>query len=512
MTPPLLPAPFAVDDLRKSYGGIPVLRGVDLRIEPGEIHALLGANGAGKSTLIKCVSGAEKPDSGNILIGGRCYRSLTPRQARQAGVAVIHQQPALAESLNVADNIFLGNEPCHGPIRSRRHAKTEAAKTLALLGASFPADANLRDLGNGELALVEIAKALVTHPRLVILDEPTAALTEREVQKLTTHMHQLRSMGIPILFITHRLTEALEIADEITVLRNGRCVVSEKSAMLTRDDLVRAIIDPARSPTAAASRSEREHDLSSPDTHSTPALFESHNLCGARFGPISLRVQRGEVIGLYGLVGAGRTEYLETIAGVRKSASGSIIWSGTRLSLRRPADAVSAGIALVPSDRLRESVFADLSGADNLLLPRTANLAWHSVIRSRRHESQIFDETALRLDLRPHSPQLTARRFSGGNQQKLVLGRWLNRAGQCDLLLLDEPTDGVDIGARGDLYTAIDEFVASGGAVIIASSEPDELTLVAHRVIVLARGRIAGIIPAENLSEHSLLRLAHHGE
>ncbi|WP_083884116.1 sugar ABC transporter ATP-binding protein [Nocardia higoensis] len=497
---------FAVHGLRKSYGGLPVLRGVDLTVEPGEIHALLGANGAGKSTLIKCLSGAESPDAGEIMVRGRRQHDLTPRVAREAGVAVIHQTPSLTLTLDVADNIFLGNEPTRGPwLRNRRRAVARSAELLSELGSDIAPDADLRSLGNAELAVIEIAKALAREPAVLILDEPTASLTEREVVQLAVQMRRLRDRGLPLLFVTHRLTEALELADRVTVLRGGEVVLNSAAAELSKDDLVAAIVGP-RSASVLSRRARR------PAGVDTSPRLDVRDLSGPGVGPVRLRVAPGEIVGLFGLVGAGRTELLETLAGARRRSGGQVFLDGRRVTHRSPGDAIADGVALVPSDRLRKSIFATLSGETNVMVSRLSTTARYGLVRSRAAERATFSRTAKSLGLWPSRGDLDANRYSGGNQQKLVIGRWLNGIGTVRLLLLDEPTDGVDVGARDELYAAVREFAGKGGAVLLASSEPEELMAVADRVVVLARGRVAGELGHESLDEHGLLRLAHAGE
>jgi ABC-type sugar transport system ATPase subunit len=492
-----------VRSLHKSYEGVPVLRGVDLTVGDGEIHALLGANGAGKSTVIRCLSGAERPDSGTVTVAGRTHSALTPAEARREGIAVIHQTPTVALSLDVAENVTLGVEPRRGPFRRRRAAREQAASVLRDLGSELAPRDDPTTLGNAGLQVIEIAKAMVRNPRVLILDEPTAALTEREVERLAERMRRLKARGLPLLFVTHRLTEALELADRVTVLRDGRVVLSAPAAELNKGDLVTAIA--GRRQAQARDRPRRVSEV-------RPSL-EVRGLAGPGFGPVDLTVGEGEIVGLYGLVGAGRTELLETLAGARRATAGGARIAGERLSLRSPAAVLGQGVALVPSDRLRTSIFPTLPAADNVLLPSYAHLARAGTARDRRAEQTLFGAVAGAMSLAPNRPHLAAARYSGGNQQKLVIGRWLNPRTGCRLLLLDEPTDGVDVAARAELYAALRRFVTTGGtAALLASSEPEELLAVADRVIVLARGRISGVLQRTDLDEHTLLELAHAGE
>lgn len=494
---------FAVENLSKSYAGVPVLKGVDLSVADGEIHALLGANGAGKSTLIKCMSGAEQPSGGTIVIGDERYSSLNPKEGHRAGVAVIHQEPSLALSLNLTENIFLGEELTAGPFVRRRAQEAEAKHWLARLGVNIAPRASLTSLGNAELQVVEIVKALRRKPQLLILDEPTASLTEDEARQLAEHMLALKDQQMPMLYVTHRLHEVFELADRVTVLRGGEIVLSGPVKSFSRAELVSAIVGRTLDPTSAR-RAQATDAARAP-------VMRVRGLVAAGVGPLDLDLHSGEILGVFGLVGSGRTELLETAFGARQLHGGSIEVNDRPLNLRRPAVAVANGIALVPSDRLRKSVLAELSAIDNTLLPSFRRLARFG-IRRRGAEREAFDGAAAGLNLQPRRTDLEARRFSGGNQQKLVLARWLGAEQQCHVLLLDEPTQGVDVGARRELYDALRAFARPGRGVIVTSSEPEELLQLAHRVLVLSRGRLVGTLRGDEISEQRLLDLAHFQE
>ncbi len=493
---------LAVRGLTKRFGGVTVLDSVDLAVADGEIHALLGANGAGKSTLIKCVSGALAADAGEIEIGSQRFEALTPREAWEAGLAVIYQELSVVTTLNLVDNIFLGDERRKGPLVLKSEQRREAQEWLARLGLEhLNTRTPLSRLGNAELQVVEIIKALRKEPAVLILDEPTAALSEAETQRLGAHMRTLREQGLPLLFVTHRLAEVFEFADRVTVLRGGKVVISGSVADLTRRDLVRAIVG------ATAEKTGTENG-SAPLAAAKP-LLELHGLLGGGIGPLDASVVAGSILGVFGLVGSGRTELLETLFGARRLNAGTVRLDGQLLKVRHPADAVGAGIALVPSDRLRKGIFSTLKASDNMLLASFSRLARGGILRRRQLEQRGFTEAAEQLDLRPPRPNLEARRFSGGNQQKLVLGRWLRLQRRCKLLLLDEPTQGVDVGARGELYRVIRAFARDGASVILTSSEPEELIEVADEVLVLSRGRAVGRLSREEMTETRMLELAH---
>lgn len=492
--------PFAVHGLYKSYGGVEVLKGVDLKVADGEIHALLGANGAGKSTLIKCLSGAIEPDSGVMIVGAEKYDGFTPKTAKQAGISVIYQDLSLATSLDVADNMFLGQELRWGPFVRRRAQRREAAEWLAALGSGIKATASLSSLGNAGLQAVEIAKALRTRPRVLILDEPTAALSEKEAETLGRQMLELKKQNLPLLYVTHRLAEVFALADRVTVLRGGRVVLSGAVKDFSREDLVGAIAGERIARGRPSARTEAP----------VPAV-EIRGLLAAGIGPVDLDIRKGEVLGVFGLVGSGRTELLETIFGTHRCFAGSITIDGKPCPIGSPPASVAAGVALVPSDRLRKSIIASLSAGENMLLPVYRSLSAFG-IRWRSRERASFDTAVGRLNLQPPRIDLEARRFSGGNQQKLVIARWLNEIRRCRLLMLDEPTQGVDVGARRDIYAAIRASAAAGVSMLVTSSEPEELVQIADRVVVLSAGRIAAILDHHEIEENRLLTLAHQME
>jgi len=491
--------PFETRGLVKSYNGVTVLHGVDLRVADGEVHALLGANGAGKSTLIKCVSGAVAPDRGEIVIDGRSHRALTPRGAREAGVAVIYQDLSLATSLDVADNVFLGRELRRGPFIRHAEQRAVTRRWLRRLKAPFEPTTPLSELGNADLQVVEIIKALNARPKVLILDEPTAALSEVEAAALAVQVRRLKETGLPILYVTHRLGEALDLADRVTVLSGGRVALSARISEVTRADLVAAI----------AGRRVDRPARPEPVPPGEP-LLTAEGLVADGVGPLDLQLRRGEVTGVYGLLGSGRTELCETLAGARRTHRGRVALAGRPLT-GGPARRVAAGVALVPADRLRRGVFATLPTRDNVLLPSYTRLA-RGPLRRRARELAVFRAAAGDLRLRPDRPDVEARTLSGGNQQKLVVARWLHAPHRCRVLLLDEPTQGVDVGARAELYRAVRAAARDGRAVLVTSSEPEELVQVADRVLVLAHGRVAAELRGGDVTESRMLELAHLDE
>ncbi|CAL9282115.1 sugar ABC transporter ATP-binding protein [Streptomyces sp. SudanB52_2052] len=486
-----------VSGLTKSFGGVRALDGVDLTVPAGQVHALLGHNGAGKSTLIKCLGGAFPPDAGTIEIGGTTYTRLTPRESIAAGVAIIFQTLSVVDALTVAENIFLGQEwTRHGRV-DRRAQEEVAAGLLERVAARCSPRDRVGDLPTGQRQLVEIAKALSRSASVLVLDEPTAALSGAETDALAERVEDLRAQGLAIVHVTHLLAEVERLADAVTVLRDGRVAHRTTVAGRTRRDLVAAI---AGRPAEA---------VRGPRRTPTPPRLVVEGLRGPGFGPLGITVAEGERVGLFGLIGSGRTRVLETLYGRRRATAGTIRVGDRAVTPARPADALAAGIALVPADRRAQGLFPSLSAQDNALLPALRPLARHGV-RALRAERRVFGALAAAVGLRPARPGLPAGAFSGGNQQKLVLGRWINEARHVDVLLLDEPTQGVDVGARQEIYRVVSALAEEQGtAVLFASSDPEEIVALADRCLIVARGRIVGELSGTELTEQSLLSAVH---
>ncbi|KAA9159846.1 sugar ABC transporter ATP-binding protein, partial [Microbacterium lushaniae] len=431
----------AVRGLTKRYGATVALDDVTLEIPDGEVHALLGHNGAGKSTLIACLGGGAHPSAGVLEIDGREYAGLSPRESIAAGVAVIYQHLSVLENLTVAENLFIGQERTRGGFIRRREQQALAREALANIGAhGIDPDMKVAALPIGQRQMVEIAKVLQRDARLLILDEPTAALSRAEAARLGELVRELAGRGIAILYVTHLLGEVLALADAATVMRNGRAVWSARGDEITRDSLVGAISDGHGA----------THDRPLPPrTGETPALAV-RGLSGPGLGPVDISVAPGEIVACYGLIGSGRTRFFNTVFGRLPRTSGTVSVDGVPRDATSPARALKGGIALVPGDRAREGLFASLSALDNIVVSTLGALA-RGGIRSLAAERGVFDRVASWLALRPMSSDLAAGRFSGGNQQKILLGRWVNDAARTRVLLLDNPTQGVDVGARKDI-------------------------------------------------------------
>jgi ribose transport system ATP-binding protein len=493
--------PLQIRELSKAFGGELALDGVDLDIADGEIHALLGPNGSGKSTLIGCLSGRLTPDGGTIDLGAGPRRRFTPRSAFAAGAAVIYQHFSLISSLSVVDNVFLGSEQTGFGYRLDRRAEARAADmALAELGAGLKTSTPVAALSVGQKQLVEIAKAMRHEPKLLVLDEPTAALGEAEARALGQQLRRLRDAGLAILYVTHLLGEVFDIADKVTVLRDGRTVLSSPTTELGRDEVIRAI-----APRGGAVARERTEDRGA-EAESQLSL-RSFTVPGV--GPIDLEVGVGEVLGIFGLLGSGRSELLEGLYGIRGKTGGEVRLADKSFTPRSASRSLRRGLALVPADRGSQSILADMTALDNMLLPHFGKVG-RPLWRARRRERAAFEATAGLLRLKPPIAGSPARNYSGGNQQKLVVGRWLTDSSEVRMLLLDEPTQGIDIGARADLYELVRSFArGEDRAVLFTSSDPDEVEALADRVLVLVRGRIVAELSGEQITSERMLDLAH---
>jgi ribose transport system ATP-binding protein len=478
--------------IEKRFGGTLALAGAELSAEAGQVHALLGENGAGKSTLMKIVAGIESPDAGRLLLDGAEYAPRGPLAARRAGVAIVHQEPLLCPDLSVAENVLLGVEPTRFGLIDRRARREQAERALARVrvreraGRLLP-EASARGLAPGDRQLVAIARALAqSECRVLVLDEPTSSLSAEDVDRLFLVVRDLRDAGLTILYISHFLEELTRIADAFTVLRDGKSVGSGKIADVTHDDLV----------TLMAGRQVEQLFVRSRRAPGEVALSLSQ-LSGQR-RPItaSLELRRGEVLGIAGLVGAGRSELLRAVFGLDPVRSGQIR-VGAYVGPASPARRLAQGVGMSSEDRKGEGLAESLSLADNLTLSKLPLLV--SPARLAGATRRMIE----RLRIRAQSPAQLARQLSGGNQQKLALARLLHH--DVDVLLLDEPTRGIDVRSRAEIYRLIDELALSGKAVLVVSSHFPELLGIADRIAVMRRGVLGPARPANELDEHGLI-------
>ncbi len=486
-----------VNNVIKNFGAVRALRGVSLSLCAGEVHALLGENGAGKSTLIKLITGAHQPDGGDIAIGGHVEHRLTPASAHALGVAAIYQQPALFPDLSVAENIALGLERPRPARRVRwGERRSRARDLLQRIGAHIDPDAEVRRLSMPEQQLVEIARALGAGARIMIMDEPTASLTQQEVQLLFGVIRELRSHAVGVIYISHRLDEIFAIADRVTVLRDGESVGSHPVSAVGETDLIKLMVGREIS------------TIFRPSERPPGAAVLSLSGVGCRASgvhDVTLHVRSGEVLGVAGLVGAGRTELARILFGITPADAGEIVLDGVPLVIRSPRDALAAGIGYLPEDRRRHGVILELPVAANItlaILPRLFPRSWLRFSTERQVASEYCRDLAVKtttVDAPTHS-------LSGGNQQKVALARWL--ATKPRVLILDEPTQGVDIGAKAEIHRIIRHLAASGLAVLMISSDLPEVLGMSDRIAVMRGGTVVAMSDAADATAHLVMAAA----
>ncbi|MEV6065094.1 sugar ABC transporter ATP-binding protein [Nocardia sp. NPDC052001] len=488
-----------VTGLTKRYPGVTALDGVDLSVTAGEIHVLIGENGAGKSTLVKCLAGLEQPDSGRMRLGGAEHRPGSAAAALHAGIQVVHQELALLPALTVAENLFLQRMPRRFGIVDRREMRRRAAGLLEQVGLDVSPDTPVGRLGIAQMQLVEIAKALSTECRLLIMDEPTATLTPRETATLFKVMRRLREEGVAIIFISHHLDEIFEIGDRVTVLRNGTGVAARDIAGLDIPGLVRMMV---------GRELAAEYPPVTPRELGPELLRVRELTVTPRTPPISFTVRAGEVVGVAGLVGSGRTEAMRAIFGADRAAGGAVTVRGNATRIPNPRAAVRRGISLLTEDRKAQGLVLDLSIAANLSLASLDQVSGLGLLR-RGAENSSARALSDKLRIKSSGVEQTVRALSGGNQQKVVLGRWL--AADTDLLIVDEPTRGIDVGARYEIHQLLLNLADTGKGVLMVSSDLSELIGVCDRILVFSAGRITGEIARPDFDPEHILNLAYSG-
>ena len=483
-------------DAAKSYGAVRALRDANLSLRPGEVRALIGENGAGKSTLVKVLGGVVRRDAGAMLVDGAEVDFHSPHAARDAGIAVIYQEPTLFPDLSVAENVVMGFHPLRGFKRiDRGRMQGEVKALLDRLGVRLDPERPVRGLSIADQQIVEIAKALSLDARVLIMDEPTAALSGPEVARLFSVVRALQEHGAAVLFISHRLDEVFTICDTVTVMRDGAVVHDARTADMTTDEMVRRMVG---------------RDLSAlfpkQDAQVGEKVLEVKRLTREGvFFDVSLDVRAGEIVALAGLVGAGRSEVARAIFGIDKADAGHVEMAGKRLPGGRPLAAMRAGLGFVPEDRRQQGLVMDLSIARNVSLTRLRALSRAGLIRSSA-ENSLAEEWAARLQLKYHRLGDSVGTLSGGNQQKVVLGKWLATGPK--VLIVDEPTRGIDVGTKAEVHRLMSELAGQGVAVLMISSELPEVLGMADRVLVMHEGRITGELSRADANEESVIRLA----
>ena len=484
--------------ISKRFPGVHALKEVSLRLHAGEVLAVIGENGAGKSTLMKILAGVQEADSGEFLVEGRPERVDSVRTASRLGIALIHQELSLADNLDVGSNLFLGREPRRGVFLDRARQNREAAEALARVGLDCSPETPIALLSQGRQQLVEIARAVNSGARVIIMDEPTSSLSQGETDRLYSVVRDLKSRGVGVIYISHRLGEVTTLADRVTVLRDGQNAGELARGEINHDAMVRLMVgrDLVRHHRPARGQGEPVLDVRSLRTLAHPGR------------EVSFSVAPGEIVGIAGLVGAGRTEVLRAVFGIDAVVGGEIRVAGTRVPTASPREAIEHGLALVPEDRKHQGVFLEMAVGANTTLASLGHRARWGFIRGNT-ERQRAAELIAQLDVRPPNPDQTAQFLSGGNQQKVVLAKWL--ALKPRVLLLDEPTRGVDVGAKQEIYRLMEELAERGVAIVFVSSELEEVLRMSDRTLVMHEGRISGTLSREELSEEAVMHLATGG-
>ncbi|WP_104081280.1 sugar ABC transporter ATP-binding protein [Cryobacterium sp. Y11] len=490
---------IAMRGIVKRYPGVTALRDVSLSIEPGEVMALVGENGAGKSTLLKILAGAARADEGVIEVSGQVVQVHSPRESQAHGIAVIYQELNLANDLSVAENIYVGREPKtrFGTVDFNA-MKSGASRLLTSLGINISPDEIVGNLNIALRQMVEIAKALLVDARVVVMDEPTSSLTEEEVETLLTLVRQLRSTGVSVIYVSHRMREIFEIADRITVMRDGSVVGVCDAQTTSPNDIVQMMVGRELEDLYGIRTVPVDHTA-------TPTLEVRGLSSGSLLHDVSFAVRPGEIVALAGLIGAGRSDAAMTIFGAVKRRRGEILIAGQPMALRTPNEAMAAGIGFVPEDRKHQGLFLGLSVRENMSsasLPRISRLS----VVSQRRDRELARRYAKQLGLRESAIEVAAGTLSGGNQQKVVLARWLARLPK--LLILDEPTRGVDVGAKAEIYQLIRTIAGEGVAVLVISSELTEVLGIADRILVMREGYGVGELDAAQATEKRVMAMA----
>jgi inositol transport system ATP-binding protein len=490
--------------ISKSFPGVRALESVDFEVDAAEIHAFLGENGAGKSTLLKILSGAQTQDTGSIFFNGSLANFGSPQAAQIAGIVTIYQEFTLAPDMTIAENVFIGREPGSRLFISRRSLEKQTQALMERIGLERSANALVRDLSVAEQQMVEIARAISMKSRLIVMDEPTSALSRTEVQKLFEIIRALKRDGISTIFVTHRLEEVFEICDRYTVLRDGRHVGAGAVSEISLDGIIRMMVGrelgllaKRQSTHATNNIALAVESLSRRRKNTDASAIELHD--------ISFNVKKGEILGIAGLVGAGRTETARAIFGADKTDSGRVIVGGARANITSPRDAIEHGIGLVPEDRKQQALFLALAIRTNLSIAAHDRISSLGVFISRAKEDKLVEEYKKLLNIRMASPDQIVGNLSGGNQQKVVLARWL--ALRPKVLIVDEPTRGIDVGAKVEVHNLLFEMAASGIAIIVISSELPEVLALSDRIVTMREGRITGEMSGTDADQEKLMTL-----
>lgn len=494
---------LSLKKINKSFGGIHALKGVDFELKKGEVHALIGENGAGKSTLIKILTGVYKPDSGEIILNGSKITVNNPIDARKKGIAAIYQELSLIESLTVAENIFLGNEPTLTPlgICNRKKIISDSEAYLNKFGINIDCRKLVSDLGMGQKRVIEIVKALVTNAEILLLDEPTTGMSKAEIDTLFEIIRSLKDKNVTMIYISHYLDEVFCVCDRSTVFRDGSNVATYEMNNVTMNELVRSMIGKEIS-------FRGTHEIKSFDGKNVVLKLDEFQ-SELMKQPISFDLRESEILGITGIVGAGKSELALSIFGNAKKISGKMFIHGKEVNFHSPHDTKGCKIAFVPEDRKSQGLFLDDTVADNMVIVNIEEIQSGLKLLDNKKKTKISTEMGAKLRIQPLKVEIPARDLSGGNQQKAVLGKWL--LGNPDIVILDDPTRGIDVGAKAEIHQLINGLAEQNKGIIVLSSEFDELISLCDRLIILYKGKIAGELLTKQATTEKLLSLSLGG-
>ena len=483
------------EDIVKSYPGVLALNHVSLDIRKGEIHALVGENGAGKSTLIKCCTGAVLPSGGKISVNGKKFSSFTPKLSAENGIVAIYQEFNLVGELSVAENIFLGRAIRKGLIVDKKAMCDRARNIFEQLSLKINPDELVKNLAVGYQQLVEIAKALSQNARILIMDEPTAPLTKKEVGVLFSIIEKLKKQGMTIIYISHRMDEIFKLSDRITILRDGSKIKTIDTKDTNVDDLIKLMVG----------RSLNEKFPSRSTVPASKEILSVEHLYGNGLTDISFKIYGGEILGFAGLIGSGRTETAQILFGIKRKKSGKIVMSEKEISPKSPREAMECGIALVPEDRKQQGALLGMSVHNNITLAVLHKLSTFCLIR-KKEDKKTSESFRKELNIKTPSLEQLVKNLSGGNQQKVVVAKWL--ASDPDLIIMDEPTRGIDVGAKFEIYKLMNSLVEKGKTILMISSEMEELIGMADRIVVLSEGRVTGTVVKNDFNQEIIMKYA----
>ena len=486
-------------NMTKSFGGIRALKNVSFSVKPGETHCLVGENGAGKSTLMKCLFGLYSMDEGEIFYEGAPVRIANPFDALRMGISMVHQELQPIPERSIAENIFCGRYPTVLPgIVNHARMNAETTEVLKKVGLDYDPECKLGALSVSQIQLVEIARAVSVNARVVIMDEPTSSLTGGEVAKLFSIINKLRSEGVAIIYISHKMDEILRISDEVTILRDGKCIGTWPANELTTDLIITRMVG-------------RHITNLFPPKENAPGemVLEVENYTSINpksFRDISFTLRKGEILGVSGLVGAQRTELMEGLFGIRSTVNGFITYKGNRFKCARPKDAIDHGIAMLTEDRRGTGIFSVLSVSDNISVASLRKYLKFKLMLDKKRINTLVEDNVKKLSIKTPSIATLIQSLSGGNQQKVIVSRWL--ANDPDVFIMDEPTRGIDVGAKYEIYCIIGDLARQGKSIIMISSEMEELIGVADRIMVMCGGRVTGFVEGDDMNEEKIMELA----